>query len=59
MSGSDTRSSSLTTTLEKMGARINTKQDRRSMPSETDMVVISAAISGKTIQTLELPAKWV
>ncbi|MEK6558968.1 MAG: Mur ligase domain-containing protein, partial [Planctomycetota bacterium] len=45
VSGSDTRSSSLTTTLEKMGARINTKQDGRSMPSETDMVVISAAIS--------------
>lgn len=43
--GSDVRSSSLTSTLEKMGARINTKQDGSFMTSETNMVVISAAIS--------------
>ncbi len=43
--GSDVRSSSLTSTLEKMGARISTKQDGSFMTSETDMVVISAAIS--------------
>ncbi|HHT9136255.1 MAG TPA: UDP-N-acetylmuramate--L-alanine ligase [Candidatus Wunengus sp. YC60] len=45
VAGSDTRPSSLTLTLEKMGARINTRQDGSLMPLETDMVVISAAIS--------------
>src|SRR3989337_4477864 len=45
VAGSDTRPSSLTLTLEKMGARINTKQDGSLMPLDTDMVVISAAIS--------------
>lgn len=45
VAGSDTHPSSLTSTLEKMGARINMKQDGSHMPSETDMVVISAAIS--------------
>ncbi|MBI2469859.1 MAG: UDP-N-acetylmuramate--L-alanine ligase [Planctomycetes bacterium] len=45
VAGSDTRTSSLTLTLEKMGARINTRQDGSLMPLETDMVVISAAIS--------------
>lgn len=43
--GSDTQSSSLTLTLEEMGARINTRQDGSFMPLDTDMVVISAAIS--------------
>jgi len=45
VAGSDTRQSSLTLTLEKMGARINTRQDGSLMPLDTDMVVISAAIS--------------
>ena len=45
VAGSDTRPSSLTSTLEEMGARINTRQDGSFMPLETDMVVISAAIS--------------
>ena len=45
VAGSDVRQSSLTSTLEKMGASINTKQDGSFMSSETDMVVISAAIS--------------
>ena len=43
--GSDVQSSSLISGLEKMGARINTTQDGSFMTSETDMVVISAAIS--------------
>ena len=45
VAGSDIRPSSLTSTLEKMGARINTRQDGSFMTSDTDMVVISAAIS--------------
>lgn len=45
VAGSDTRPSSLTSTLEKMGARINTRQDGSFMSLNTDMVVISAAIS--------------
>ena len=45
VAGSDTRTSSLTSTLEEMGAKINTKQDGSFMPAETDMVVISASIS--------------
>ncbi len=45
VAGSDIRQSSLTSTLEKMGARINTRQDGSFMTSDTDMVVISAAIS--------------
>ena len=43
--GSDIRSSSLTYSLEKMGAKIYTKQDGSCMTSETDTVVISAAIT--------------
>ena len=43
--GSDVQSSSLTSGLEKIGARINTTQDGSFMTPETDMVVISAAIS--------------
>jgi len=43
--GSDTQASPLTSNLEKMGAKINTKQDGSSLKSETDMVVVSAAIS--------------
>jgi UDP-N-acetylmuramate--alanine ligase len=45
VAGSDIQPSSLTSTLEKMGARINTRQDGSFMTSDTDMVVISAAIS--------------
>src|SRR5574341_181446 len=45
VSGSDVQPSPLTSTLEKMGAKIYTKQDGSFMTSETDMVVISAAIS--------------
>ena len=45
VAGSDILPSSLTSTLEKMGARINTRQDGSFMTSDTDMVVISAAIS--------------
>jgi len=45
VAGSDTRTSSLTSTLEEMGAKINTKQDGSFMPAETDMVVVSASIS--------------
>ena len=45
VAGSDTRPSSLTSTLEKMGARITTRQDGSFMTLNTDMVVISAAIS--------------
>lgn len=45
VTGSDVRESSLTSTLEKMGARIYSKQDGSFMASKTDMVVISAAIS--------------
>lgn len=45
VAGSDTRTSSLTSTLEQMGAKINTKQDGSLMPAETDMVVVSASIS--------------
>ena len=43
--GSDVQSSSLISGLEKIGARINTTQDGSFMTPETDMVVISAAIS--------------
>ncbi|MCC6325338.1 MAG: UDP-N-acetylmuramate--L-alanine ligase [Candidatus Brocadia sp.] len=45
VAGSDLRTSSLTSTLEEMGAKINTKQDGSFMSSETDMVVVSASIS--------------
>lgn len=45
VAGSDVRASSLTSTLEEMGAKINTKQDGSLMPAETDMVVVSASIS--------------
>lgn len=45
VAGSDVRTSSLTSTLEEMGAKINTKQDGSLMPAETDMVVVSASIS--------------
>ena len=45
VTGSDVRSSSLTSTLEKMGARINIKQDGSFMTSKTDVVVVSSAIS--------------
>ncbi|MGQ3686168.1 MAG: UDP-N-acetylmuramate--L-alanine ligase [Candidatus Loosdrechtia sp.] len=44
VTGSDLKTSSLTITLEKMGARINTKQDGSFMDPETDMVIISSAI---------------
>lgn len=44
VAGSDIQMSSLTLNLEKMGAKINTKQDGSFMKSETDMVVVSAAI---------------
>lgn len=43
--GSDIQSSPLTSTLEKMGAKINIKQDGSFMTKGTNMVVISAAIS--------------
>jgi UDP-N-acetylmuramate--alanine ligase len=43
--GSDIQTSPLTSTLEKMGAKINTKQDGSFMTSGTNMVVISAAIT--------------
>lgn len=43
--GSDIQASPLTSTLEKMGAKINTKQDGSFMTSGTNMVVISAAIT--------------
>ncbi|MEP9411202.1 MAG: UDP-N-acetylmuramate--L-alanine ligase [Candidatus Brocadia sp.] len=45
VAGSDVRTSSLTSTLEELGARINTRQDGSLMPAETDMVVVSASIS--------------
>jgi len=45
VSGSDIQPSLLTSKLEKMGARISTKQDGSFMTSKTDMVVISAAVS--------------
>lgn len=45
VAGSDIQTSSLTSTLEEMGAKINTKQDGSFMPAETDMVVVSASIS--------------
>ncbi|MCF6157583.1 MAG: UDP-N-acetylmuramate--L-alanine ligase [wastewater metagenome] len=45
VTGSDVSASSLISTLEKMGARINIKQDGSFMTPKTDMVVISAAIS--------------
>ncbi|MDN3514857.1 MAG: UDP-N-acetylmuramate--L-alanine ligase [Candidatus Brocadia sp.] len=45
VAGSDTQASSLTSTLEEMGAKINTRQDGSFMPAETDMVVVSASIS--------------
>src|SRR5574337_1560570 len=45
VAGSDTRTSSLTSTLEEMGAKINTKQDGSFMPAGTDIVVVSASIS--------------
>ena len=45
VAGSDLRTSPLTSTLEEMGAKINTKQDGSFMSSETDMVVVSASIS--------------
>lgn len=44
VTGSDLKASSLTVTLEKMGARINTKQDGSFMNPKMDMVIISAAI---------------
>lgn len=45
VAGSDVQTSSLISTLEEMGAKINTKQDGSLMPAETDMVVVSASIS--------------
>lgn len=45
VAGSDLRTSSLTSTLEEMGAKITTKQDGSFMSLETDMVVVSASIS--------------
>lgn len=45
VAGSDLRTSPLISTLEEMGAKINTKQDGSFMSSETDMVVVSASIS--------------
>ncbi|TVM00322.1 MAG: UDP-N-acetylmuramate--L-alanine ligase [Candidatus Brocadia sp. WS118] len=45
VAGSDLRTSPLTSTLEGMGAKINTKQDGSFVSSETDMVVVSASIS--------------
>lgn len=45
VTGSDVRTSPLTSTLEEMGAKITTKQDGSFVSSETDMVVVSASIS--------------
>ncbi|MEB2307827.1 MAG: UDP-N-acetylmuramate--L-alanine ligase [Candidatus Brocadiaceae bacterium] len=45
VSGSDLRISPLTSSLEGLGAKINTKQDGSFMSSETDMVVVSASIT--------------
>jgi len=45
VAGSDIRSSSTVSTLEKMGIAVNTRQDGSLIPLKTDMVIVSAAIA--------------
>ena len=45
VSGSDLESSPITHNLEKLGARINTRQDGESIDQSTNLVITSAAIS--------------